>query len=314
MELSLLLIMLLLILNSHPGHTQGQEASEKQNGIPKLSVKPSSVFTGDTVTLICDVGWSNKHRIFWYKNNELINTSNKTETLRNVQISHGGKYACGVKEETRQSQTVMLTVRERPKPVVRVHPDGRVFRGQMVTLTCDIQETDVSSWNYTWNKDDKVIHVSQSQDYQISSVNEFHTGHYSCSGRETQGSRYSHTSDKVTLTVSGSSEVQLHALLIGVIAGLSVAFLLVFILALLFRCKHEKGGGSPSSDHQLQNISQTSEHQKKSGQTTPRSDIVIGHSDLTYIKIDVKSMNQMKKNKENKEKENSNTVYSNLKL
>lgn len=86
----------------------------------------------------------------------------------------------------------------RPKAVVRVQPDGRVFRGQTVTLTCDIQETDVS-WNYTWNKDDSVIHESQSQEYRISSVNESHTGNYSCRGRETNGSRYSHNSDEVTL-------------------------------------------------------------------------------------------------------------------
>ncbi len=28
---------------------------------------------------------------------------------------------------------------ERPKPVVGVDPDRRVFRGETVTLTCDIQ-------------------------------------------------------------------------------------------------------------------------------------------------------------------------------
>ncbi len=89
---------------------------------------------------------------------------------------------------------------------MRVQSDGRVFRGQTVTLTCDIQETDVNSWIYSWNKDDSVIHVSQSQEYRISSVIESHTGNYSCTGNETQGSRYSHTSDEVTLTVSGESE------------------------------------------------------------------------------------------------------------
>uniref|UniRef100_A0A8C1NFW2 Ig-like domain-containing protein n=1 Tax=Cyprinus carpio TaxID=7962 RepID=A0A8C1NFW2_CYPCA len=122
-------------------------------------------------------------------------------------------------------------------PVVRVQPDGRVFRGQTVTLTCDIQDTNVTNWSYIWNKDDSEIHVSQSQEYRISSVSESHTGNYSCTGRETGGSRYSHTSDKVTLTVSGES----HALITGVIAGLSVTFLLIFFLALLWCCKHNKG-------------------------------------------------------------------------
>ncbi|XP_073692830.1 B-cell receptor CD22-like [Garra rufa] len=234
MEFSLLPLMFLLISNTHPGHTQDK---------PKLTVNPqSSVFTGDTVTLSCDVGQSTGQTIIWFKDSTRINAGDETKTMRDVSVSDGGKYACAVRNKTTQGQIVMLTVEERPKAVVRVHPDGRVFRGQSVTLICDIQQTDVSSWNYTWNKDDSVIHVSQSQEYRISSVNEFHTGDYSCTGRETRGSRYSHTSDDVTLTVSESSGSDFSkTLLIGVIAGLSVAFLLIFLLVLLLCCKRNKG-------------------------------------------------------------------------
>uniref|UniRef100_A0A9J8CHI5 Ig-like domain-containing protein n=1 Tax=Cyprinus carpio carpio TaxID=630221 RepID=A0A9J8CHI5_CYPCA len=178
---------------------------------PKVTVKPqSSVFTGDTVTLSCDVGQSTGWTIFWFKDFKRIKTGDEKEILSNVSISNGGQYACSARKGkyfTIQSQRVVLTVRERPKPAVRVQPDGRVFRGQTVTLTCDIQETDVSSWSYSWNKDDSEIHVSQSQEYRINSVKESHTGQYSCTGNETQGSRYSHTSDKVTLTVSAPSAV-----------------------------------------------------------------------------------------------------------
>ncbi|ROK32557.1 Sialoadhesin [Anabarilius grahami] len=145
---------------------------------PRVTVKPqSSVFTGDTVTLSCDVGPSTGLRITWYKDFIKIKSGDKTHTLSDVRVSDGGKYGCSVREKnsTTQSQRVTLTVRERPKAVVCVQPDGRVFRRQTVTLTCDIQETDVTSWNYTWNKDDSVIHESQSQEYRISSVNESHT-------------------------------------------------------------------------------------------------------------------------------------------
>uniref|UniRef100_A0A8C1X3G2 Si:cabz01036022.1 n=1 Tax=Cyprinus carpio TaxID=7962 RepID=A0A8C1X3G2_CYPCA len=282
---------------------------------PKVTVKPqSSVFTGDTVTLICDEGRSTERTIYWFKDFKRIKACSETETLRKVRVSDGGRYACAIERETTQSQGVMLTVEERPKPVVRVQPDGRVFRGQTVTLTCDIQDTDVTNWSYIWNKDDSETHVSQSQEYRISSVSESHTGNYRCTGRETGGSRYSHSSEKVTLTVSGSSEAQ--ALIIGVIAALSVAFLLIFFLALLWCCKHNKGAGSPSfsTDHQPQKIRQTSE-QKKSGQTPLQSDTIYGPSDVTYVKIDLKSLNEIKKKKkENKGKESSDTVYSKLKI
>ncbi|XP_016416993.1 uncharacterized protein LOC107747084 [Sinocyclocheilus rhinocerous] len=49
-----------------------------------------------------------------------------------------------------------LTMSERPKPVVDVHPDGRVFRGETVTLTCDTQQTGV--WQYIWYKDRKLVY------------------------------------------------------------------------------------------------------------------------------------------------------------
>ncbi len=90
---------------------------------------------------------------------------------------------------------------ERPKPVVGVVPDRRVFRGETVTLTCDIQQT--GDWRYTWNKDNK--HVYSGQNYIISSVDPSHGGVYSCRGTQSEAPTYSQMSDGVTLTVSGES-------------------------------------------------------------------------------------------------------------
>ncbi|XP_039515320.1 leukocyte immunoglobulin-like receptor subfamily B member 1 isoform X2 [Pimephales promelas] len=302
---------------------------------PRVTVKPqSSVFTGDTVTLRCDVSRSGR-RIIWYKDHQRIQSGVDTVTLSNVRVSDGGEYWCGVLGET-QGPRVTLTVRERPKAVLRVQPDRRVFRGQTVTLTCDIQETDGTSWTYSWNKDRSQIHVSQSQEYRISSVNESHTGHYSCSGRETGGSRYTHTSDEVTLTLSvpepsgspGTSGSPITSrppgtsgspgtsrpsgsrnLIIGVSAGLSVLFLLIVLLVLLWRCKHNKAGGSPSpsTEHQQRDI--RTEEQKKN------ADTVKGPSDVTYTEIDLKPVKGMKK-KENQRKtgESSDTVYSKVNI
>ncbi|XP_039514179.1 peroxidasin homolog isoform X1 [Pimephales promelas] len=182
---------------------------------PRVTVTPqSSVFTGDTVTLRCDVRLSSGRGIIWYKDYQTIKSGVDTVTLSDVRVSDGGDYWCVVLGET-QGPKVTLTVRERPKAVLRVQPDGRVFRGQTVTLTCDIQETDGTSWTYSWNKDHSQIHVSQSQEYRISSVDESHTGHYSCSGRETRGSRYTHTSDEVTLTLSVLSVLKLLSFLLA---------------------------------------------------------------------------------------------------
>ncbi|XP_053537835.1 leukocyte immunoglobulin-like receptor subfamily B member 2 [Ictalurus punctatus] len=103
---------------------------------------------------------------------------------------------------TQFSDPVKITVRARPKPVASIDPDKLVFSGDAVTLRCDVQDERVSSWQYSWYKDDSRRPVSSEQVYTISGVEVTHTGKYTCKGAERQGSRSSHFSDAVTLTVS----------------------------------------------------------------------------------------------------------------
>ncbi len=107
---------------------------------------------------------------------------------------------------------------ERPKPVVGVVPDRRVFRGETVTLTCHIQQT--GDWRYSWNKDNK--HVYSGQNYIISSVDPSHDGVYSCIGSQSED--HSPYSDGVTLTVSGESSCVLHTNPSFLLTVLSAAF------------------------------------------------------------------------------------------
>ncbi len=112
---------------------------------------------------------------------------------------------------------------ERPKPVVGVDPDRRVFRGETVTLTCDIQQT--GDWWYSWTKDNTQVHCSeQNQDYIISSVDWYHGGVYSCIGYQSQAPTCSQYSDGVTLTVSGESSCVLHTNPSFLLTVLSAAF------------------------------------------------------------------------------------------
>ncbi|KAA0706078.1 Fibrillin-2 Fibrillin-2 C-terminal peptide [Triplophysa tibetana] len=90
----------------------------------------------------------------------------------------------------------------REVPKVSVRPDGHLFRGETVTLTCDIRGGGVTNWLYTWDKDSNYYTDSYLQDYTISSVRESDAGQYICRGTKIRG--YSHISDAVTLTVSGS--------------------------------------------------------------------------------------------------------------
>ncbi len=95
-----------------------------------------------------------------------------------------------------------------------IKPAQHVFRGDTVTLRCDIYDEGVTSWSYIWYKDGSVTVFSELQEHTFSSVTESDAGKYCCYGLTTEGSRWSQMSDKVTLTVSGEFGHLRHFLLI----------------------------------------------------------------------------------------------------
>nr|QRN78648.1 leukocyte immune-type receptor LITR3.1 [Carassius auratus] len=88
------------------------------------------------------------------------------------------------------------------KAKVSIKPAQHVFRGETVTLRCDIDGEGVTSWQYSWYKDDSLYTYSELQEHTFTSVTESVAGKYSCYGAERGGSRTSNISDEVTLTVS----------------------------------------------------------------------------------------------------------------
>ena len=101
-------------------------------------------------------------------------------------------------------------ITEEPKPTVTIKPAQHVFRGETVTLRCDIYSEGVTSWSYSWYKDVSFSVFSDQQGHTLRSVTESDAGKYTCRGSETEGSRWSQMSDAVTLRVSG----ELHHLFI----------------------------------------------------------------------------------------------------
>ncbi|XP_016388105.1 B-cell receptor CD22-like, partial [Sinocyclocheilus rhinocerous] len=86
-----------------------------------------------------------------------------------------------------------------PKPVVKVSPDQRVFRGETVTLTCDIQRAGNIQWTYSWFKDGNTLYpyrTTTTAEYSFSAYYVSDSGDYSCRGQR------SDISAAVTLTVS----------------------------------------------------------------------------------------------------------------
>ncbi len=82
-----------------------------------------------------------------------------------------------------------------------IKPAQPVFRGENVTLRCDIYDEGVTILRYCWYKEGLNSIFSEIQEHTFSSVTESDAGKYYCYGLK--GSRWSNCSDTVTLTVSG---------------------------------------------------------------------------------------------------------------
>ncbi|KAI5607219.1 junctional adhesion molecule A-like, partial [Silurus asotus] len=172
---------------------------------PTVSViSQSFIYTGDTVTLNCNLqstGWS----FSWYKGDQKSPEAQNTNPL-SVIISNEGQTTFYCKAlrgnyESEFSAAATVTVKARPKPVVKIHPAVNVFIGETVTLTCDIQTG--GSWKYHWYRSNKEIRAAAGEKtYTITDVKDSNKGAYSCKGTQSSDPKYTQSSDAVTLTVA----------------------------------------------------------------------------------------------------------------
>ncbi|XDV12340.1 hypothetical protein PO909_001039, partial [Leuciscus waleckii] len=160
---------------------------------PTLTVEPqSSVFTGDKVFLKCSLnqtldGWE----FLWSKDSNTESTDAETKAIDPAQVSDGVEYKCRARRRGRYtdySEPVTVTIHGKPKSRVTIKPDQHVFRGERVTLRCDIDAEGVSSWKYNWYKGHTFIVSTELQEHTVSSVTESDAEKYSCYGTETEGS------------------------------------------------------------------------------------------------------------------------------
>ncbi|XP_048057851.1 low affinity immunoglobulin gamma Fc region receptor II-like isoform X3 [Megalobrama amblycephala] len=232
-----------------------------------------------------------------------------TCTMKFTTSSHTGVYWCQ-SESGEKYHPVNITVQTDVILESPVHP---VTEGDTLTLRCLNKFPSPSILRADFYKDESLIQ-SQTTEMIISTVSKSHEGFYYCKHPE----RGESLKSWISVRAPGSDGLK-QAVIIGVTAGLTVVFLIIVFLVLLWRFRNNKGvrSESPSAVRQQQNISQTSEqNQSEAGYNTPLSDGVRAPTEITYAEIELKSTNKEKKEKENKDKntESCDVLYSKLKL
>ncbi|KAL1272006.1 hypothetical protein QQF64_031022, partial [Cirrhinus molitorella] len=197
-----------------------------------------AALTGNTVTLTCRMDLSTGWDFYWYKHT--LNSETKTETnsytVKIDSVSDGGQFWCRAGRGkpvyyTQYSDALWVNVTVSPKAVVTVRPDERVFRGETVTLRCDVKWEGNTEWTYRWEieetsnwnrntvdrctkecsnsrtnnqKHRNSVSWCSTQEWNISSVKDFNSGNYTCTGQK--NTQCSQCSDAVTLTVSAEAQ------------------------------------------------------------------------------------------------------------
>ncbi|XP_053089313.1 sialoadhesin-like [Pangasianodon hypophthalmus] len=232
MELSPLPVMLLLISCIPVAHPQAKPK-------PTVRVNPqSSVYTGDTITLSCELQQSTGWEFLWYKYNQqlqLLNTVARDSNTLSVTVNKAEEtvYKCIAHRQntlgnsyTMLSDPVKITARERPRAVLSVSPQSWLTDGDSVTLSCEVTDSS-TDWTFSWyttvpyrngltqikNNRGYIMYVELLSDssrgsggsYTLNPAALHHTGVYMCRGERGEPAVHTQYSNPQPLWITGEA-------------------------------------------------------------------------------------------------------------
>ncbi|XP_073330726.1 Fc receptor-like protein 5 [Pagrus major] len=174
----------------------------------ELRADDRDIPVGGSVTLTCSVNPSAGWKHFWYRGEKTSEPLTTQLSAGRRSVSHGGVYWCrGGRGEpvyyTEYSDPITINKNVHNKAVVTLQPNwSEIYRGERITLRCEIQRGRDNKWTYEWTKDN-LNTPPTSNEYRIISATNAHSGEYRCKGRRDS---YSSTwwSDAIKLTVSSN--------------------------------------------------------------------------------------------------------------
>ncbi|XP_010783565.1 Fc receptor-like protein 4, partial [Notothenia coriiceps] len=128
-----------------------------------LESPASTLFEGESVTLLCRHRIQREENAAFYRDGSLITTDRNHQsplmTKNTVQVmSDGSSYSCKFGDE--ESELIKLKTEPKPKAQLRdIFPGGG-----NVTLTCSVGPSSASGWRYFWYKKGKTSEPLKTQD------------------------------------------------------------------------------------------------------------------------------------------------------
>ncbi|XP_026215363.1 B-cell receptor CD22-like, partial [Anabas testudineus] len=244
------------------GHEKFPSPSVYPPNLPSVSVSPSEIVEGSSVTLTCSSDANPAAKYTWYKSDTHLKSIHEEPqfVFRSIKSSDSGQYYCeaGNKLGKIRSEPVSIDVKYRPNlPSVSVSP-SEIVEGSSVTLTCSSDANPAA--NYTWYKENEESPKASGQIFTITDIRAEHSGIYYCEVQNSLG-RHNNT---LHLTVLGDKSV----IITNRIRLTVVVVMLIFLILLLSlwmrnkktltsKCKLNEPGETIESDSHpdYQNIS-----------------------------------------------------------
>uniref|UniRef100_A0A3B1K8Y2 Ig-like domain-containing protein n=1 Tax=Astyanax mexicanus TaxID=7994 RepID=A0A3B1K8Y2_ASTMX len=100
---------------------------------------------------------------------------------------------------------VLLTLEtlQKPKPKLTVKPERTVFRGETVTLTCEIETREDTEWTYSWFKNNEEVQSDEQPNEYTFKATSGDSAAFTCRGTRTKHPITTEPSNPVSLSVSG---------------------------------------------------------------------------------------------------------------
>ncbi|XP_077313472.1 low affinity immunoglobulin gamma Fc region receptor III-A-like isoform X4 [Lithobates pipiens] len=222
-----------------PGNSSTQEAATK----PEVIFTPewNKIFTGDSITMRCDIKSTVDEIYVWYKDGNWIHQG-KSYTIEKAQPLDIGRYQCQTNISDK-SDSVRLDVLNN---YVILQAPLYIFEGDEVTLRCS-QYPGYIAGETIFYKDNNVIQDWGAQsELFIENVFMKSVWRYECTKQVYHDLLYYQHSDAVTLSVQGE---------IGFVLPVTLAVLLVLLFAIIViflyrRVRHYFSAGTQQSEAQ----------------------------------------------------------------